>query len=481
VLRDHITIAIVAPVQPEDFFDLLWQGVWEATFDLSSFGVEVQNLTTRDENVGDQRRILEALSDSGLDAIGIVPFHLNALDDLIDRHVDRGTPVITFHADAPGSRRAAFVGPDSRLSGALAGEVIAKVMGRSGRILSFPGSLNEFHLAERYLGFRQTIAHYPRIAESCSSWPAPELPASAPRIAGCFVGCESLPAIAEWLEKQVSPIPCIGFGNTDRVRSLLESGAISAVIDENRYQMGYFAVQKAYEAVLKRDAHATLAGVQIPSTVVFSGNASAHEDALGGAFELLVRQRTEVLVSYKQRLEEANRKLLDLATTDPLTGLSNRRKFEEVLDQEVARAQRYGPVSLLLIDLDYFKQVNDRYGHQAGDEVLKTVGDVLRACCRATDVCARLGGDEFAVILPHSDPSSAAIVRRRILRQIGRTRVATSQGPVAIGLSIGAATLSNEIQNPEELIAAADGAMYEAKHAGRAAPFEEPGRYVAQH
>ena len=74
-MRDKVTIAIIAPVQPEDFFDLLWQGVWEATFDLSSFGVEVQNLTTPSDDVGEQRKILEALLDSRPDAIGLLPVH----------------------------------------------------------------------------------------------------------------------------------------------------------------------------------------------------------------------------------------------------------------------------------------------------------------------------------------------------------------------------------------------------------------------
>ena len=111
-MRDKVTIAIIAPVEPEDFFDLLWQGVWEATFDLSSFGVEVQNLTTQHDDVREQRKILETLLDSGPDAIGLLPVHATELNDLIDQHVLRGTPVITFHGDAPESKRVAFVRPD---------------------------------------------------------------------------------------------------------------------------------------------------------------------------------------------------------------------------------------------------------------------------------------------------------------------------------------------------------------------------------
>ncbi len=264
--------------------------------------------------------------------------------------------------------------------------------------------------------------------------------------------------------------PCVGFSNTERVRPFLEREVVSAVIDENRYQLGYFAVQKAYEAFLKRESGAAVASVQIPSTVVFAANARGAGDSLDSAFELLVRQRTEILVSYKNRLEEANLKLLDLAVTDPLTGLFNRRKFEEVLNQEVSRALRYGPVSLLVIDLDRFKLVNDRYGHQAGDDALKAAAQILQSSCRTTDTCARIGGDEFAIILPHSDPSAAQVVRQRIQQQIARAMVPTAAGQLSICLSIGVATLPGDAGSGAELVAAADAAMYRVKQASRLAP-----------
>jgi ABC-type sugar transport system substrate-binding protein len=141
---ENASIAIIAPVEPEDVYDLVWQGVWEATFDLSSFGVEVENLTTERLDVERQREILTWLLEEQVAAIGILPAHTSALDDLIDRHELRGTPVITFHGDAPGSRRSAFVGPNAPRSGALAGEVLAKFMGGRGRVVSFPGDQAEF-------------------------------------------------------------------------------------------------------------------------------------------------------------------------------------------------------------------------------------------------------------------------------------------------------------------------------------------------
>ena len=474
-MRDNVTIAIIAPVQPDDFFDLLWQGVWEATFDLSSFGVEVQNLTTQNDDVRDQRKTLEALLESRPDAIGLLPVHATALNDLIHQHALRGTPVITFHGDAPDSQRAAFVRPNPHQAGQLAGEVLAKLVHGHGRVLSFPGSLDEFHLAQRYAGFRDALARYAGGIEEAAccftgAGVTPQFLASFGPVAGFYIGNDllSIATVIEQLSARLGvQSPCIGFSNTEQIRPFLERGVISAVIDENRYQLGYFAVQKAYEALLKRGLDTAVASVQIPSTVVFAANSGGAGDSLDSAFELLVRQRTEALLSYKNRLEEANLKLLDLTVTDPLTGLYNRRKFDEALNQEVNRALRYGPVSLLIIDLDHFKLVNDRHGHQAGDDALKVAAQVLQACCRTTDTCARLGGDEFAIILPHADSGSAEVVRQRIQQHIARTMVPLAEGALTIGLSIGAATLPGDASSAVELVAAADASMYRSKQTSR--------------
>ncbi len=474
-MGENITLAVIAPVQPEDFFDLLWQGAWEATFDLSSFGVEVQDLTTEGLDVGGQRKILDMLLANPVNAIALMPVHATALNDLISQHARNGTPVVTFHADAPESRRAAFVSPDLNQAGALAGEALAKLMGGRGRILSFPGPLDQFHLARRYEGFRKALSRYSgRIEESpcggCASGPiTPELLESFGPVDGYYVGSEDLAGIARVIEQLGVQMPCVGFSNTGQVRAFLERGTVSAVIDENRYQLGYFAVQKAYEAVLKQEARGVVNSVQIPSTVVFAANACGDGDSLHNAFELLVRQRTEILLTYKHRLEEANAKLLDLAITDPLTGLYNRRKFEEVIDMEVSRALRWGPVSLLMIDLNRFKQVNDRYGHQAGDDVLKAVSRVLVSCCRATDTCARLGGDEFALILPHADSAAAGVVRNRIQQQIAVARVPAEEVELQISLSIGIATMPDDAGDAAALMAAADAAMYLVKQSSRSA------------
>jgi diguanylate cyclase (GGDEF)-like protein len=473
-VRENVTIAVVAPVQPEDFFDRLWEGVWEATFDLSSFGVQVQNLTTDQHDPQAQREILKRLVEDDVAAIAILPAHFTALDDLIGALEQQGIPVITFHGDAPASMRSAFVGPDSHAAGALAAEVLSKLMGGRGRVLSFTGPAERHHFRQRHEGFQAALKCQPYLEETV--FPnrvhhvTPELLAALTQADGVYVGCDELVGVAEALDKAALSLPFVGFSNTGKARQFLDRRIISAIIDENRYLQGYFAVQKAYEAVLHREQGGELSGVTIPSTVAFAANAFELNNSLNSAFELLIRQRTQVLCSYKERLEQANADLLNLATTDPLTGLVNRRKFEEVMQHEVARAVRYGPLSLLMIDLNLFKQVNDHYGHHAGDEALKTVAGVLNSCCRSTDVCARLGGDEFAVILPHTDAAAAPVVRDRILQAIAQTPLPLGERQVRLSLSIGIASLPDDATESEALIAVADAAMYRVKQASRSQP-----------
>lgn len=471
-MSEEVTIAIIAPMEPSDFFDLLWEGVWEATFDISGFGVQVRDLATEGHDPEGQQRILAELLDAGVDAIAILPAHARSLNELIDRHVSRGTPVITFHSDAPESRRSAFVGPDPLQAGALAGEVLAKLMRGSGRFVSFPGPPERYHLARRYEGFQAEIGrHGGRLKEvACATGSHRlDLPAIIRQADGLYLGGEEILEVAEALERLGLRIPCVGFSGTERLQRFLRRGAVSAVIDESRYQQGYFAVQKAYEASLKKK-QPSLSGVRIPSTVVFAANASEAigDDTLNGAFEMLVRQRTEILQSYREKLEAANAMLRSLAATDPLTGLLNRRRFEEALEQEMTRARRYGVFSLLMIDLNLFKLINDTYGHQAGDEVLKAVAHVLQSSSRDTDTCARLGGDEFAVLLPQTDFDGAAALRDRILDRIGCTAVVVGDQQITVSLSIGVAAFTDSAATTAELLAAADAAMYRAKQASRA-------------
>jgi diguanylate cyclase (GGDEF)-like protein len=158
------------------------------------------------------------------------------------------------------------------------------------------------------------------------------------------------------------------------------------------------------------------------------------------------------------------------AVTDELTGLANNRSFRETLAKEVERAARFRhELSLLILDIDDFKRVNDKYGHLQGDEVLRTIGKILGAESRAIDEPARYGGEEFVVALPETDPEGALEVAERIRARIEKVSVARveGRGKIKVTASLGVATMPAVGVEVEDLFAAADGALYEAKRTGK--------------
>jgi diguanylate cyclase (GGDEF)-like protein/PAS domain S-box-containing protein len=173
-------------------------------------------------------------------------------------------------------------------------------------------------------------------------------------------------------------------------------------------------------------------------------------------------------VSQRKRFEG---QLQHLADHDPLTGLFNRRRFDEELARELSAARRYGSGgAVLALDLDNFKYVNDSLGHAAGDELITSVGQALRRRLRGSDTLGRLGGDEFALVLPHVDRATAESVAQDILEAVSREcRVATTKGARRVSVSIGVACFDTEPKRmtSEELLVEADIAMYDAKEAGR--------------
>ena len=174
-------------------------------------------------------------------------------------------------------------------------------------------------------------------------------------------------------------------------------------------------------------------------------------------------------VALLRRIEEQRRELERLATIDTLTGLYNRRYFTERLDQEVARVRRYGlSMSVLMLDVDKFKEVNDTFGHLAGDRALSMVGQVLRSALRRTDFAARYGGEEFCILAVATDIEGAESLAERIRKLIAAQPFSASDGGAfRITVSIGVAQLTPEMRTGTDLLAAADAAMYQAKSAGR--------------
>ncbi|MFZ5861971.1 MAG: GGDEF domain-containing protein [Nitrospirota bacterium] len=173
--------------------------------------------------------------------------------------------------------------------------------------------------------------------------------------------------------------------------------------------------------------------------------------------------------SENARIEYVLHALCELTIHDGLTGLVNARQFMTVLEQEVERSFRTGqPCSLLLIDLDHFKAINDHRGHVAGDQALRMVGRVMKSGTRTMDTAARYGGEEFAVLLPNTSRDSAAKIAERLRCHIAQEAVPVEGGAFHVTCSIGMACLSGQARRTgTEFIAMADEQLYRAKHQGR--------------
>ncbi|MBI4774125.1 MAG: diguanylate cyclase [Deltaproteobacteria bacterium] len=169
-------------------------------------------------------------------------------------------------------------------------------------------------------------------------------------------------------------------------------------------------------------------------------------------------------VSPYKRMEEELRRL---ATTDSLTNLDNRRNFLELTQKEINRSKRYQhPLSLVMLDIDRFKKVNDHYGHSAGDRVLKELSLVCRRQLRESDILGRLGGDEFAIALVQSEIQEAALVAERIRQAIAETSVRSGMSEVRFTISLGVTQMSLEGDDLDALLDRSDNALYAAKEAG---------------
>ena len=180
--------------------------------------------------------------------------------------------------------------------------------------------------------------------------------------------------------------------------------------------------------------------------------------------EVRLRDYAVILECQNAALESANATLQELATTDSLTGLKNARVFQHRMQEEVERSNRYRlPLSLILMDVDYFKQFNDAFGHPAGDLVLEEIGRILQSCARPSDCVARYGGEEFALILPQTDAEGASQVAERIRAAIHDTP--WEKRPITA--SFGIAAMPNGGQPADVLTAFADKALYRAKATGR--------------
>jgi diguanylate cyclase (GGDEF)-like protein len=186
--------------------------------------------------------------------------------------------------------------------------------------------------------------------------------------------------------------------------------------------------------------------------------------------ELVARVRVHLkLKALQEELREKNARLEELANTDGLTQLTNRRRFMEIAEIEMARAKRHGSaLALVLLDIDHFKTVNDCFGHHMGDQALVMVGRVLRRDLRREDIAARIGGEEFVVMLPQTNASGARAFAERYRTEVRTATILADRGELQITVSLGVAAYPElPADSLGELLRYADRALYQAKDAGR--------------
>jgi diguanylate cyclase (GGDEF)-like protein len=183
----------------------------------------------------------------------------------------------------------------------------------------------------------------------------------------------------------------------------------------------------------------------------------------------IIHERTEELKKALLDVEKARGKAEELSQLDPLTGLFNRRHFFSIAEQELARNIRHHHcLSLIMMDIDHFKSINDTHGHCVGDLVLREVGEKIRNTLRRSDTPCRYGGEEFAILMPETDSFAAVMIGSRLQKVMEETIVETDKGPVFITISVGIATMQENIHAEiDVLMEQADQALYEAKKAGR--------------
>jgi diguanylate cyclase (GGDEF)-like protein/PAS domain S-box-containing protein len=210
------------------------------------------------------------------------------------------------------------------------------------------------------------------------------------------------------------------------------------------------------------------------------GFSTFESDTVTGEWNQVSRLKTEAghtfmystditqLKNTEKALKDALRYVKKLAATDALTGISNRRHFMDLANKEFNRSKRYGhPLSILALDIDHFKSINDNYGHQAGDKVLESISACCQSLLCATDVFGRLGGEEFSILLPEANTQSAQEMAQRVLDSVANLSVEYEGKIITFTTSIGISEVNDDCKSLEALMQHSDQALYQAKHNGR--------------
>ena len=252
----------------------------------------------------------------------------------------------------------------------------------------------------------------------------------------------------------------------DGLARLLKGNYTACLLD---YQLGPRDGLELISAAVAQGCHTPI--------VFLTAETSANVDTAAmnaGALDYLVKgeitpRSLERSLRYALKLGDTLGQLRQLATTDQLTGLLNRREFDRLLAEEVERARRFErPLALVLLDLDHFKDINDQHGHPAGDAVLRTVAARITGTVRTIDRVARIGGEEFAVLLMETSIEQAAAAAQRLVEVVRGEPVSASDGiRLPVTISVGVAVAPTHAKESAALIEAADKALYAAKRAGR--------------
>ena len=239
---------------------------------------------------------------------------------------------------------------------------------------------------------------------------------------------------------------------------MLDGNTLGAIYIENRSVKNLFAE----EDVKALEHFAAQAAISIENAIL---NNELEDRVAIRTAEL--KRINEMLIAEIEERKRMEKQLHHLATTDPLTGVLNRRHFFELAKQEFDRSQRYDrKISIILFDVDHFKEINDTYGHIAGDQLLQTIVERFIRNLRQMDIFGRYGGDEFVILLPETNTDQARLAAERLHQIVTSDPVETSRGIIPIQISIGVASLENS-DDMENLLIKTDQALYKAKETGR--------------
>ncbi len=281
---------------------------------------------------------------------------------------------------------------------------------------------------------------------------------------------------ADRVFRTVSPGPADLTASLVAAGALVLAGGVFGVLTGAVISLGRFLDTRNPDHLAPRrlavlSAAPVLLYVPLSSLMVTALRAGPGGTVLATSVWVLASLAVKGLVEAREanrRLEAALRSLEQAAATDPLTGLYNRRRFEEAFAWECRRAGRSGsPASLLVADVQGLKRANDRFGHHVGDLLLEAVASALRRTIRSTDMAFRVAGDEFAILLPDTDSGGAALVAQAVADEVARTGVYVEGVRLNPRVSVGTATCPDDGLEPSQVARAADLAMYRARAAGR--------------